>query len=147
MTTSSLPALGATSAPPSRRALRVGLWVAQVLLALAFGMAGFMKTTMPIAELGKQLPWVPDVPAALVRFIGTAELLGAIGLILPSATRIKPSLTGLAGAALAVNMFLASMFHLSRGEAFVLPINLSLGALAAFVAWGRYTGAPIPPRV
>jgi hypothetical protein len=67
-------------------------------------------------------------------------------MILPSALRIKPVLTPLAGAGLVVIMCLAVLFHLSRGEAAVTPVNLVLGALAAFVAWGRYTRAPIAPR-
>jgi hypothetical protein len=51
------------------RACTWDCWVAQGLLALAFGMAGAMKTFTPIAELATSLPWVLDVPAALVRFI------------------------------------------------------------------------------
>jgi hypothetical protein len=40
-------------------------------------------------------------------------------------------------------MILAMAFHLSRGEAQVLPINLVLGGLAAFVAWGRTSKVPV----
>jgi putative oxidoreductase len=71
---------------------------------------------------------------------------GALGLVVPSATRIKPWLTPLAGAGLLTVMILASLFHLSRGEANLAPINVVLGALAAFVAWGRWKKAPIAPR-
>ena len=41
---------------------------------------------------------------------------------------------------------LASLFHLSCGEAQVLPITLILGGLAAFVAWRRFKTMPIQPR-
>ena len=74
------------------RQMNIGLWVVQVLLALAFGAAGLMKTTRPIAELAQSMVWPADIPAWLVRVIGTAELLAAIGLLLPAATRIKPVL-------------------------------------------------------
>jgi putative oxidoreductase len=134
------------SAHPSPRALSVALWAVQLIVALLFGMAGTMKTTQPIAELATKLPWASAVPEALVRFIGASELAGAVGLVLPSVTRIKPGLTALAAAGLATVMVLASAFHLSRGEARVLPLNLVLGAMAAFVAWGRYKKAPIAPR-
>jgi putative oxidoreductase len=77
-----------------------------------------------------------DVPRWLVRFIGTSELLGALGLILPAAMRIKPALTGFAALGLLTIMVLAALFHVSRGEFGMLPINSVLGALAAFVAWG-----------
>lgn len=129
----------------SRKGLRVALWSVQILLGLAFGMAGFMKSTTPIAELGQKMPWVNEVPDWLVRFIGVSELAGGLGLILPSATRIKPALTPLAALGLVTVMVFAAGFHLSRGEA-GLPINVVLGALAAFVAWGRWKAAPIAPR-
>jgi hypothetical protein len=128
------------------KAPHFALWGAQILLALAFGMAGTMKTTQPMDVLVQKMVWPGALPAALVRFIGTSELLGALGLILPSATRIKPGLTPLAGAGLVTIMLLASAFHASRGELGVVPVNLVLGGLAAFVAWGRWKKAPIAPR-
>jgi putative oxidoreductase len=126
--------------------LHVALWAAQVALGLAFVMAGSMKTSTPYADLGQKMAWVSAVPEGLVRIIGISELLGGLGLILPAATRIKPWLTPLAGAALALVMTLALGFHLSRGETSVIVINLVLGGLAAFVAWGRFTKVRIPAR-
>ena len=136
----------ARTAPQPRRALNVALWVVQILLAIAFGMSGLMKLTQPVADLAAQMAWVGSVPAALVRFIGLAELAGAVGLILPALTRIQPRLTALAALGLIVVMLLASVVHASRGEFGMLPVNLVLGALAAFVAWGRSKAAPIAPR-
>lgn len=135
----------ATPARPSR-ALSIGLWVAQVLLAALFGMAGFMKSFTPIEELVKQMPFAEVGGGALVRFIGISELAGAVGLILPALTRIKPVLTGLAGLGLTVVMVLAIGYHLVRYEFSSLPMNIVLGGLAAFVAWGRLRRAPIAPR-
>jgi putative oxidoreductase len=129
----------------SGKGLHIALWVTQVALALMFAMAGLMKSTQPIEELGKKMTWVLDMPS-LTRFIGIAELAGAVGLILPAATRIMPKLTPLAALGLTVVMILATIFHISRGEFQALPITLILGGLAAFVAWGRYKKAPIAPR-
>lgn len=134
------------TAPQSRRALHVTLWAVQILLAIAFGMSGLMKLMQPVADLAAQMPWVASVPAALVRFIGAAELAGALGLVLPALTRIRPRLTALAALGLVVVMLLATLVHASRGEFGMLPVNLVLGALAAFVAWGRSKAAPIAPR-
>ena len=118
--------------------MHILLWVVQVLLACAFGMAGVMKSTQPIDALVQGgMAWAAEMPVAMVRFIGISELLGALGLILPAATKIKPSLTPLAALGLLTIMILAMAFHLSRGEAQALPINMVLGGLAAFVAWGR----------
>lgn len=138
--------MDATKPASAGKGLHVGLWVAQVLLAVAFGMAGAMKAFTPIGELAGSLPWVSEVPAALVRFIGASELAAALGLVLPAATRIRPGLTVLAAGGLVLVMVLAAIFHLMRGEAGALPVNVLLGGLAAFVAWGRARKAPIPAR-
>ena len=128
------------------KALHVGLWVVQGLLGAMFLVVGAMKATQPIAALANALGWPATIPAALVRFIGAAELLGGLGLILPAATGVKPVLTPLAGAGLAMVMLLAMIFHISRGELGAVAMPLALGGLAAFVAWGRSARAPIAPR-
>jgi putative oxidoreductase len=120
------------------------LWLVQILLACAFGMAGVMKSTQPVDVLAANgIAWAPQLPLALVRFIGISEFLGAVGLILPALTKIKPFLTPLAALGLLTIMILAMGFHVSRGEAGALPANIVLGGLAAFVAWGRTSKAPI----
>lgn len=135
-----------TKVPPAGRGLHIGLWVVQVLLALAFGMAGVMKLTTPIEGLVAQgLNYAADIPG-LIRFIGASELAAAIGLILPSLTRIQPRLTALAAAGLVLIMILAALFHASRGEFSAIGINAVIGGLAGFVAWGRGKRAPIAPR-
>lgn len=128
------------------RALRITLWIVQILLLVAFGMLGFTKLTQSTASLAEMLPWTANVPPALVRFIGLAEVLGSLGLVLPSATRIKPQLTVLAALGLVTIMALAAGFHLTRGETALITQPVVLGALAAFVAWGRSRRAPIAPR-
>jgi uncharacterized membrane protein YphA (DoxX/SURF4 family) len=117
------------------------LWVAQVTLAAAFGIAGILKATQPLPELVELMVWPGDVPSLLVRLIGVAELAAAIGLILPSVTRVRPLLTPLAAVGLVLLMSFASVFHVLRGEFDALPITLTLGALAGFVAWGRHSKA------
>jgi putative oxidoreductase len=126
--------------------LNIALWTAQILLAVLYGMAAYMKATQPLDQIVQQINWVADVPAWLPRFIGIAEGLGALGLILPSLTRILPGLTPLAAAGLSLIQLLAMPFHLSRGEASVLPVNLVLLALSLFILWGRWKKAPIAPR-
>jgi hypothetical protein len=133
-----------TAANPSK-GLNIGLWIVQGLLAFAFGASGLMKLATPIAELAKNMPWAADMPN-LVRFIGLSEFLGAVGMILPAATRIQPKLTGLAGVGLTVVMVLAAGFHVMQGDAAHMPPSVVLGLLAAFVAWGRLVKAPIAPR-
>ena len=128
------------------KGLNTALWAVQVVLGLMFAAVGAMKVFQPISALVASLPFAATFPPALIRFIGIAELAGAIGLIVPAATRIAPGLTPLAGTGLTVVMVLASVFHLSRGEFGNLPVTILLGALAAFVAWGRWSGARIEGR-
>lgn len=134
------------STPAPTGGLHIGLWVAQILLALPFTAAGLFKLTTPLADLTAKMAWIASAPAFLPRFIGLSELLGGIGLILPAATRIQPRLTPLAALGLLVIMILAALFHASRGEWHSLPVNIVLGAIAGFIAWGRLRQAPIPPR-
>lgn len=133
-----------TAAHPRR--LNVTLWLAQCALAMFYAGTGFMKATQPIGDLAAMMQWPDVVPVALVRFIGVAELAGALGLILPSLLRTAPRLTPLAATGLVLIQLLAIPFHLSRGEVGVVPLNLVLLALAAFVVWGRWRKVPILKR-
>ena len=128
-------------APPG---LHIALWIVQILLFVGFAMAGVLKSTTPLDQLALKMPWVNAMPGWLVRFIGISELAGALGMVLPPLSRVKPGLTALAGVGLAVVMVLAAGAHISRGEFGALPVNALLGGLAAFVAWGR--GRKVPFR-
>lgn len=139
--------LTATSpAVPARRTLHYVLWGVQLLLAFAYLAAGSMKATQPIDALAVQMNWVTHVPPWLVRVIGTAELAGALGLVLPSALRVQPVLTPVAASLLTLVMGMAATFHVMIGEPPMMVPSLVLGSLAAFVAWGRFTRAPISAR-
>jgi uncharacterized membrane protein YphA (DoxX/SURF4 family) len=122
--------------------MNTALWIVQVLLALAFGFAGFMKLTQPKAKLAERMAWVNDFSESAVRVIGLVEVLAAIGLILPAATGILPILTPLAAAGLVLDMIGAIITHLRRQEMGIIVANLVLLALAAFVAYGRFVLVP-----
>lgn len=135
-----------SSVSRSSNGMHIGLWIVQGLLAFAFLGAGLMKLTTPLDALAAQMAWVEAVPGGLVRFIGAAEFAGALGLILPAATRIQPRLTVWAAVGLVTVMALAFLTHATRGEWPMVAPNVVLGSLAAFVAWGRATKAPIASR-
>ncbi len=118
--------------------MNIVLWVVQVLLAGMFGMAGIMKT-FQTAKAKEQMPWAKNRSDTFVRFVGIAELLGALGLFLPLLTGILPWLTPLAAAGLAVIQLLAIFTeHLPKKEYNVIPINILLLALSIFVVAGRW---------
>jgi len=120
--------------------MNVALWIVQVLLALLFLWAGGIKLVMPIEEMMKQMPL--PLPGWFLRFIGVAEVLGALGLILPGLLRIRPGLTPLAAAGLLVIMIGATVLTLMTGDITMALIPLVVGLLSAFVAYGRRRLAP-----
>lgn len=132
-----------TNQKRDNKAINIALWVLQVLLGLMFLMAGGMKASQPVEAMAESLPWVSSTPLGLVRFIGISELLGGLGLLLPSILRIKPFLTVWAAIGLAIVMLFAAIFHGSRGEFSAIGMNVVFMATFAFIAWGRSKKAPI----
>jgi len=120
--------------------MNIALWIVQVLLALLFLWAGGIKLVMPVEEMMKQMPL--PLPGWFLRFIGVAEILGALGLILPRLLRIRPGLTPLAAAGLLVIMIGATVVTLITGDIVMALIPLVVGLLSAFVAYGRRRLAP-----
>jgi uncharacterized membrane protein len=118
--------------------MNIALWIVSGILAAAYLAAGLMKSLRPKESLQPNLPWVADFSAGTVRLIGVAELLGAIGLILPWATDTARVLTPLAAVGLVVIQALAIPVHLRRKEPKALSANLPLLVAAAFVAIGRF---------
>ena len=117
----------------------------QIILGLLFLAAGFTKLFTPIADMADMMTWTMAVPAALVRFSGLAELAGGLGLILPWLTGIQPQLVRLAALGLVVTMMGAVVTHVSIGDpvsAMIPPVVL--GAIAAFIAYGRTSILPLP---
>jgi hypothetical protein len=124
----------------------IALWIAQLLLAAAYGLFGSMKATQPLDQISIMMKWIPDFPPLFVRTLGIVEVLGAIGIILPSLFRIQPRLTVIAALCILVHQFCAVALHASKGEFDVLGLNVVLIALAAFIFWGRRTKAIVTPR-
>ena len=115
------------------------LWIVQVLLACLFLFAGGIKFVMSVEEMTSQMP-IP-LSGLFLHFIGVCEVLGALGLILPGLLRIRPGLTPLAAAGLAIIMVGAVVITLMAGMVALAIIPLVVGLLAAFVAYGRWRPA------
>jgi hypothetical protein len=109
------------------------LWIVQGLLALLFLFTGGIKLVLPLEVLTEGSP----LPGWFVRFLGVAEVLGAIGLILPGLLRIRPGLTPLAAAGLVIIMIGATVVTLVGAGVAPALIPLVVGLLLAFVAYGR----------
>ena len=127
-----------TAIAPRKPRVHVWLWIVQALLAAVFLFTGGSKLATPTHILAEQ----SHLPGAFMKFIGVCEVLGAIGLILPGVTHIRPGLTALAAALLVIVMIGATV-----STAILLPSLLALPVvvllLTAFVAYGRWRLAPL----
>ena len=111
----------------------VTLWVVQGLLAALFLFAGVMKLVVaPEAMAGPVA-----LPTLFLRFIGVAETLGAIGLILPGLLRIHVELTPLAALGLSIIMAGATVVTVIGGAIAPAAVPVIVGVLALSVAYGR----------
>lgn len=120
------------------------LWTMQGLLAALFLFAGAMKLMMPIETLVAQ----SFLPGWFLQFIGVAEVLGALGLILPGLAHIQTRLTPLAAAGLVIIMFGATALVIAdSGHVAPAMMPFVVGVLAAFVAYGRVRLAPHRQRM
>jgi hypothetical protein len=119
--------------------MNVALWIVQGLLAALFLFAGGTKLVLPIEEMTKQMP----MPGWFLRFIGVAEVLGALGLVLPWLLQIRPGLTPLAAAGLMIIMIGATVITILTGDTAMAMFPLLVGIFCVFVVYGRSGRAPL----
>jgi uncharacterized membrane protein YphA (DoxX/SURF4 family) len=118
-----------------------GVWIAQILLALAFLLAGGMKVFTPKEKLMARM--AEGFSLSFFRVLGVVEILGAIGIILPALTGILPWLTPLAALGFVLTMIGAVIVHLRQREYGPMLVNLLLLTLAVFVIYGRVIAIPV----
>jgi putative oxidoreductase len=123
--------------------MNITLWVLQVLLAVAFFAHGWLFL-MPSPEIAAQMN--ASLPRWFQLFLGVAEVLAAVALIVPGVTRIFPWLVSCAAAGLVIVMISATIYHLVREEFTSAAITAVLLAMASFTAYARWRISPIRPR-
>jgi uncharacterized membrane protein YphA (DoxX/SURF4 family) len=119
------------------------LWIIQALLGLLFLLSGGMKFVISVAEMTKDMP---SMPGWFLHFIGVMEILGGLGLVLPSLLRIRPGLTPLAAAGLVIIMIGATVITFTTMGVGAAALPLIVGILCAFVAYGRWRLEPLSAR-
>jgi uncharacterized membrane protein YphA (DoxX/SURF4 family) len=103
------------------------LWIVQSLLALFFiGASGAPKLALPADALPMPIP----LPQAFVWFIGTCEVLGGLGLLIPR-------LTALSASCLTLLTICAATYQLMGGQPYNAVFALAIGALAGLIAYAR----------
>ena len=121
------------------------LWVLQVVMGVYFIFVGVMHFIVP-EGLPAPMEWMYDMSDTLHVVAGVAEILGGLGLILPSLTRIRPELTVYAAGGLLLVMIGAIVYHATRGETQSIATNVVIAAIVAFIGYGRWKLEPIVAR-
>jgi uncharacterized membrane protein len=120
--------------------MNIALWIIGGLMALFVGAAGLVKLVRPIAEIQK-MPWAAKMTANSIRLIGVAEVLGALGLVLPLATGIAQILTPIAALCLAALMVGAAVTHVQIKDPRSASVTtIVIASLLVIVAIGRFAG-------
>jgi hypothetical protein len=123
----------------SSKRTNVSLWIVQGLLAVFFGLgSGAPKLFLPVEMLAMPLP----LPHLFVQFIGIAEILGALGLILPGVTHVRPGLTPLAARGLVVVAVSATVYQLAAHQPESAIFAFVMALITAAVGYGRSRLAP-----
>jgi uncharacterized membrane protein YphA (DoxX/SURF4 family) len=113
--------------------LNTVLWIVQTLLAALFLFAGSMKLALPIEAMAGPV----NLPGPFLRFIGVAEVMGGVGLILPWLLRIRPMLTPMAAGGLVIIMIGATLLTAMTGPVAPALFPLTVGLLASSIVYGR----------
>lgn len=116
--------------------MNAALWIAQGFVALVVTTTGAAKLVYAREQLARRMHWATTWPRGRIKLLGLAEVAGAAGLLLPTATGIAPVLTPVAALCLAVLMAGAVRTHRRLGEGFVPA--LIVGALCLAIAAGRF---------
>ena len=117
--------------------MNLALWIAQGFVAFAMLAAGGLKLATPRVKLLEKLKWAASWSDTRFKLLGLAEVLGAVGLIVPWLTGIAPILTPAAAVGLGLLQVGAAVFHGRRAEYKQWPVNAVFLALAVFIAAAR----------
>jgi uncharacterized membrane protein YphA (DoxX/SURF4 family) len=143
MTNHPLEYAGESHRTGREKAMKITVWIASALVAFAFLVVGAGKLMASAADLQQASE---GVPVALLKLAGTAEVLGALGLVLPAATRIMPVLTPIAATGLVLTMVGATITNIAIGEPGAAATTVILGVFAALLAWARFGPVAVEPR-
>jgi hypothetical protein len=114
------------------------LWILAGFLAAIFVGTGLLKLTTPrerLVEAG--MGWTRDFSQEQIRLLGAAELLGAVGLVLPPLLGSLPVLVPVTAVCLALQMAGATAVHIRRRE-FLPEALLALALVAMCVVLAVY---------
>ncbi|MGW1196576.1 DoxX family protein [Streptomyces sp. NPDC002536] len=114
--------------------MNIAYWIVAGLLALFYVYAGTLKVIRSRDQLRPMMAWVDRMPLPALRALGTVEILGATGLILPPLTGIALPLAPAAASGFVLLQAGAIAVHLT-GEDRRITLNIGLTTTAAVTIW------------
>ncbi|MFC8361909.1 DoxX family protein [Streptomyces griseorubiginosus] len=114
--------------------MNIAYWILAGLLALFYCYAGTLKVIRSRDQLRPTMAWVDRIPLPALRALGTVEILGAVGLVLPPLTGIAPWLAPAAAIGFVLLQIGAIVTHLT-GQDRQIALNVGLTATAAVTIW------------
>jgi hypothetical protein len=121
--------------PKHSKVILIAVWIAKIILAISFIWGASLKLFLSVEKLSAMWPWTAEVPVAVVKFTGIIDLLGGIGIIAPVILSLNPKITQITAFAIIALMICGSVFHICRGEASQIGINVFFAFLASFIVW------------
>ncbi len=115
------------------------IWFLQGLMAFVFIFSGINKAYFDEQTLvRKGQTGVEGLPSWLIKFIGIAEILGAIGLLAPMLLGQNVIFTPIAAIGLGLIMIPAAFIHYQRNEVQTVGINLFILVICGIIAFYRF---------
>jgi len=120
--------------------MNTAIWICQIFLAVLFLYSGTAKSTQSERWLvAHKQTGVEGLPVPFIRFIGISEILGSIGILVPSFTGIMPILTPVTAGCFALIMVFAAKIHYHRNEMSAVALNIIVLCISLFVVFARFT--------
>lgn len=122
--------------------MNILLWVLQIALAVMCISGGAFQI-FKIEDLQKGVAAMRELPRGLWAFLGAFGCVAGVGLILPGALGGPAGLTAIAAAAVALENVVISALYVRYGDRAPLPYTVVMALMAAFIAYGRFSLAPL----
>ncbi len=123
--------------------MTVVLWILQILLALVFLALGAFKLIRSKEQLLEKVPALAPYRPVTIKAVALAEVLGAIGIVVPMLTGVAPELVPWAALGLGCVALGAAVAHAEQRDYKPLPVHAVLLVMAVAVMVGRSADFPL----
>ena len=103
------------------------IWILKAVISLMFFFVGINKLLLPKAKLlDKGMKGLINLDEKQIKAAGVLELIGAIGLILPSAVKYYPILSAISALCLGLIMIVAGLINFKLKHSIISNILITI---------------------